>query len=1032
MASLESERNALHPRLSEEGANLRLAQQLLGFGMWRFEPATGRVFWCARAHHVFGTTADDLPADFDTYLARMHVDDRAGLLSGLRDSRDSDAATYEFRHRVLRKDGTVVHVRGIAEWQQKDGAEWLTGVIQDVTAEIQAREKLSEANHMQRIAERSARLGGWSIDLDPVRINWSPRTCAIHEEPAGTTPSAETALAYFAPEFRAHLNARFTTCIQMGKPVDEIAQIVTAKGNHVWVRVIGEPVRDEQGKVIAVQGAFQDISDMIAERDQSECLARRLRQTLENINDAFFLLDHDWRFSFLNGQAENLLRRSRKSLIGKVIWDEFPEAVGSSFQTEYEAADRTRQSVRFQEFFPPLDTWFEIDAHPTPEGLAVYFRDVTGQRARDQHLRLLEAAVSRQNDILLITEAEPIDAPDGPKIVYVNDAFVKRTGFSREEAIGKSPRILQGPKTQRAELDRIRSTLENWQPVRAELINYTKDGQEFWLELDIVPLADETGWFTHWVAIERDITGRKRAEAAKQLSDERFRLVVNATNDVISDWDVISGTIWWNENLHALFGYDPSQLEAGPEFWRQHIHPEDSERVLHSINAALAGSATTWSDEYRFFHADGHVMIVIDRGFIIRNPEGKALRMLGSLVDVTSEREIERRLHQAQKLETVGQLTGGVAHDFNNLLMVILGNAEMLGNELNNQPRLRTMTEMIATAAERGAKLTHRLLAFASRQPLEPRPTDVCGLIHGMEELLRRTLSESIDIEIACEDGLWNAEIDPSQLDSAILNLALNARDAMPRGGCLTIETRNVKLDPGFAAQEPDLVAGEYVKIVVADNGDGIAAEDLGHIFEPFFTTKEVGKGSGLGLSMVYGFVRQSSGHVRVCSEPGRGTAVTLYFPRACGAAVRIRAPKLEKRMTGGDETILVVEDDALVRDHLVARLRGLGYTVIGAGSGPDAMKFLEDGPHIDLLLTDVVMPGGMNGNELASAARELRPLIKVLVTSGYSEDALAHNGRLDSGAELLRKPYRRGHLADKVRKVLDANHGSLTSTAAN
>jgi len=731
------------------------------------------------------------------------------------------------------------------------------------------------------------------------------------------------------------------------------------------------------------------------------------------------LLDHDWRFSFLNGQAEVLLRRSRESLIGRSLWDEFPDALGSTVQREYERAVRTGHAVHFVEHFPPLDTWFATDAHPTPEGLAVYFRDITRERARDEHLRLLEGAVSRQNDILLITEAEPIDDPDGPRIVYVNNAFVKRTGYSREEVIGKTPRILQGPKTQRTELDRIRRALERFQPVRAELINYTKDGQEFWLELDIVPLADEAGWFTHFVSIERDITERKRAEVAMQRSEERFHLVARATNDVVWDWDLTAGTFWWNENLKPLFGYDPAQVARGPESWMDHIHPDDKVRVLESTHATIEGVATTWTEEYRFLHRDGHPLTVVDRAFVIRNAEGTATRMLGGMVDVTHEREMESRLRQSQKLEALGQLTGGVAHDFNNLLTVILGNAEILSDALGDDARLRVLADMVASAAERGAQLTNRLLAFSRKQPLQPHLLDVGHQIQEMEALLRRTLAENIQIGIARASDLWKTRIDPSQLEAAILNLTLNARDAMPLGGKLTIAATNAALDDD-AMPEQDVIPGQYVAVTVTDTGEGIAHTIVGRIFEPFFTTKEVGKGSGLGLSMVYGFVKQSGGIVRVTSEPGAGTEVALYFPRAYGVETYPGLAARDMPLVGGKETILVVEDDTLVREHLIAQLKALGYRIIGAPSGPDAVEILRTRPDIDLLFTDVVMPGGMNGRELADVARKMRPDLRTLFTSGYSENVIMHDGRLDSGIDLLGKPYRREELAAQVRKVLD------------
>lgn len=516
-----------------------------------------------------------------------------------------------------------------------------------------------------------------------------------------------------------------------------------------------------------------------------------------------------------------------------------------------------------------------------------------------------------------------------------------------------------------------------------------------------------------------DAIARCRAEADLSTSNERFSLVMKATNDVIWDWDIDAGTLWWNENLQSVFGYDRARIERGPEAAANRIHAEDKERVLQSFYAAIDGPASIWMEEYRLLHADGHPLTIIDRASIIRNTEGRAVRAVGSMVDVTEGRDMESRLRQAQKLEAVGQLTGGVAHDFNNLLTVILGNADLICENPGDSQQVQTLAAMIGTAAEHAEELTKRLLAFSRKQPLDPRLVDAGVLIEGMKGLLQRTLTESIVIHMSRGQGLWQTEIDPSQLDSAILNLALNARDAMPEGGHLTIEAANAVLDDDYAAREQDVLAGQYVMITVTDTGQGISADVLAHVFEPFFTTKEVGKGSGLGLSMVYGFVKQSGGHIRIYSEPGEGTSVRLYFPRASGADAHPQAPTMVSHIIGGDESILVVEDDSMVRDHLTAQLSRLGYRVVDAASGPDALVLLNEDQHFDLLLTDVVMPGGMNGRELADTVRQMRSAIKVLFTSGYPEHAIMHHGRLDPGVELLSKPYRRDQLAAKVREVL-------------
>jgi signal transduction histidine kinase/ActR/RegA family two-component response regulator len=385
---------------------------------------------------------------------------------------------------------------------------------------------------------------------------------------------------------------------------------------------------------------------------------------------------------------------------------------------------------------------------------------------------------------------------------------------------------------------------------------------------------------------------------------------------------------------------------------------------------------------------------------------------------IERNRRLEEQLRQAQRLEAVGQLIGGVAHDFNNLLTVIIGNAGLLVDELDDDPDRRELAETTLTAAQRAADLTGRLLAFARRQPLAPRVTDVGELVEGMEKLLRRSLGEHVEIELAHAASVWPALVDAAQLEGAILNLAINGRDAMPIGGRLTISIANRDVDRTTAEGQLDVVPGPYVMIEVADTGSGIAPEDLEHVFDPFFTTKEVGRGTGLGLSMVFGFVKQSGGHVTIESELGRGTRVRMYLPRGREAtdAIAVVPGAVD---AGGTETVLLVEDDELVRRYARDQLVALGYRVFTAANGVEALDVIRRRADIDLLFTDIVMPGGMNGRALADAVREVRPELPVLFTSGYSEDAIVHDGRLDPGVLLLSKPYPRADLARSVRQAL-------------
>jgi signal transduction histidine kinase/CheY-like chemotaxis protein len=381
-------------------------------------------------------------------------------------------------------------------------------------------------------------------------------------------------------------------------------------------------------------------------------------------------------------------------------------------------------------------------------------------------------------------------------------------------------------------------------------------------------------------------------------------------------------------------------------------------------------------------------------------------------------KEAQAALHRAQKMESIGQLTGGIAHDFNNLLQVIGGNLQLLrGDLLQDPPALRRVDGALAGVA-RGATLAAQLLAFGRRQPLEPKVVALGKIVYGMDELLRRTLGETVELMTSVQGGLWNTLVDPAQLENALLNLALNARDAMPLGGRLTIEACNAVLDEDYARRHSDVSAGDYVMVGVTDTGIGMSAAVAEKVFEPFFTTKPEGKGSGLGLSMVYGLVKQSGGHVKIYSEVGEGTTIKLYLPRSAAAESGM-APEEEGEVEGGHETVLVVEDDPAVREIAVALLGDLGYQVLKAQDAMSALAVIESGLQIDVLFTDVVMPGPLRSPELAQRARERLPGLAVLFTSGYTENAIVHGGRLDEGVELLSKPYVREALARKIRKVL-------------
>jgi signal transduction histidine kinase/ActR/RegA family two-component response regulator len=477
----------------------------------------------------------------------------------------------------------------------------------------------------------------------------------------------------------------------------------------------------------------------------------------------------------------------------------------------------------------------------------------------------------------------------------------------------------------------------------------------------------------------------------------------------------------WNSPFMSILGVPDASLRMGAP-----LEPDSvSDGVLGGQLRQVAASAqlTGRSALSEFAEADGR------RVEIFHNPASGGGYVL-TLLDVTERRKTEEALRQSQTLESVGRMTGGVAHDFNNLLTVIIGGLGLLRRAVSHDNQARQRIDMMTTAADRAARLIRQLLAFARRQPLQPEVVNLNPVIQEALPLIRRAVGESITVECVAAAGLWNTTVDASEFQAAVLNLAINSRDAMPSGGKLTIELGNAALDDSYAARHAEVERGQYVLFAITDTGTGMDAATAARVLDPFFTTKPPGEGTGLGLPQVYGFVKQSGGHLKIYSEPGEGTTVKLYLPRSLAQETAQTGPVASIAVTGS-ETVLLVDDDDIVRATVGMMLEDLGYAVIEAPGGAEALAILDGGEPVDLLFTDVVMPGPVNGRQLAEKAREIVPNLRILFTSGYTENAIVHHGRLDPGLELLSKPYSREELAAKLRRVFDGT-AKGRKTAAN
>ena len=510
----------------------------------------------------------------------------------------------------------------------------------------------------------------------------------------------------------------------------------------------------------------------------------------------------------------------------------------------------------------------------------------------------------------------------------------------------------------------------------------------------------------------------RESQRALRESMTRLTAVVETAVDGFILIDANGGILLFNPACERLFGYRTAEvmnqnvkLLMPPEYSLHH----DSylQNFLQTRQRKIIGIGR----EVTGLRKDGSTF-PMELSVGEAKQDGESI-FVGIIHDLTARKLTEQQLQQAQKMEVVGQLSGGIAHDFNNLLTVIVGNAEHLSEQLKSRQDLRRFADDICQSGERGAELTQRLLAFSRRQLLQPMAIDCHQLLDSMHQLLRRTLRENIEIRTAFSPEVILAFADRAQLESAVLNLALNAQDAMPAGGHLTVSTELASLDDDYRGLHPEVDPGEYAMIAVTDDGEGMTADVAARAFEPFYTTKEVGKGSGLGLSMVYGFVKQSNGHVSIYSEPGLGTTVRIYLPHAASSARSQQIHERDEPAPKGHETILIAEDDPFVRSSVILRVQALGYSVVSAVNGTDALQKLRSNPDIDLLFTDIVMPGGMSGWELADLARQVRPGLPILFSSGYALEALIEQGRAHAQSIILTKPYRKTELARRLREAL-------------
>ncbi len=864
----------------------------------------------------------------------------------------------------------------------------------------------------QIVPDQAGRPGG--VALAPALLAGSEWVAVVETIPNAVFMACAAASAVLVARSLTRPIGQLTAAVEGIGRNDPVAIPVDASGETgVLARAFARAMDEVNAKTAALEREVQDHRRTEAARDHYAARERLFIATVESSDDAIITESLDGTITSWNPAAEHLFGFTAAEAVGKSIDIIVPadrKAEMHDILSRIGRGERIkhRETVRLRKDGSPVEVSLSISPIKSSSGAIIgaskTARDITKskrtQQALSQEIEERRRIFETTQDLILVSDPKGV-------LVQVSPSCQTILGYLPEEMIGHSAiEFIHG--------DDLDSTRGEMRAARRGQHMRNFDGR-------IVTLS----WMGAWSEpvrrhffVGRDMTESRLAQETLRESEQLAHGIINTALDAFVQMDE-NGTICdWNSQAEKIFGWSRSEAlgrKIGelivPEIHRV-AHKTGLEHFLRTGEGPILGRRV----EIEARRRDGKEIKVELSVTALRRRDGVVFN--GFMRDLTDKIAAEDRIRQAEKMEAVGQLTGGIAHDFNNILTVITGTIEILAEAVEKEPQLAAITRMIDEAATRGAELTQHLLAFARKQPLQPREADVNTLIIDTVKLLRPTLGEQIEIESAFEDEACVATVDPNQLATAILNLALNARDAMPDGGKLILETGSAFLDENYASMHAEVRPGRYALIAVSDTGIGIPAAILDKVFDPFFTSKEPGKGTGLGLSMVYGFVKQSAGHIKIYSEEGHGTTVKVYLPPGTGALPASEA-STAPALQGGHETILVVEDDKLVRDYVLTQLHSLGYVTLNAANGAEALAIVEAGNELDLLFTDVIMPGTMNGRQLANELQKSKPGLKVLFTSGYTENAIIHHGRLDSGVLLLAKPYRKSDMAGMIRKAL-------------
>ncbi len=833
-------------------------------------------------------------------------------------------------------------------------------------------------------------------------------------------------------------SAAIDEALACGEPFDGEILNYRKSGETFWNHLTIKPVTDAAGTVTHFIGISRDVTASRSARTRFSQLERDYEFIFENVLAGIIIHDPDSRIRYINRKARDMLGLTGDAAIDRTAQDrgwQFLRPDGSMMPPEelpFNRALQERATVRGvllgrrhpadgNVVWALCNAFLATDDDGEVAAVLVSFSDVSRLIESEQSARAyrerFELAARASQDVIFEWNIET-------GAFFANEAFSKVYGYDPPEIMG--PHNLNARHTLEADQNVVQDmTLEAIASGKQRFsINHKinrPDGSIGHIVIRAFIVRNPEGEALRVIGTATDIGQLTAALAALEESEMRFRIIADTVSDILWDHNFETGQSWITPDWGAKLGMDAQPAPFKPSHWTDLISPADLRATFQSYREALKSDATQWEKEYQMVGADLQKIDVAVKASILRHPDGRAYRVLGSVRDVTAIKRQQEGYTRSRALEAVGQLTGGIAHDFNNLLMIIQGNAELLGMSALVGEDAESVA-LISRAAESAATLTKRLLAFSGQTRFQASCVDIAALLESMWPLLRAGLPESISLTTSICEDIWDPNVDPNALEHAIINLAMNAKDAMPNGGEISIVCENHVVTDDMVPNASGLAPGRYVLLSLSDTGSGMSAAVLAKAFEPYFTTKEFGKGTGLGLSTVYGFATQSNGNVTIYSEEGRGTTVNLYLTACpdCTVPKPDAAVEAERVDASRQKRILVVEDQPEVRAHVERLLSRLGYAVVSASDAVSALAILKQEQPFDLLYTDIVMPGGMNGQELGKAAEEIAPQMRVLYTSGYPAGAFEHLGLEDqSSITILRKPYKADQLKEAIAKAL-------------